>query len=167
MDRYATSTSTKDHRKTTSPRFGCGYRGRLKLLHRSLGVDEQEKYQRYIFVGYRRVSYNDDLSDNLEKNILTMLLVQSGEKNILTNSSSTSSTMTCHTRGLTAAHSRKLLATLGDSTSTRPWVRKLILKTCNFIDISNATIPTTLGVSTPTRLPLHHRLRPRRRCRIQ
>jgi hypothetical protein len=29
-------------------------------------------------------------------------------------------------------------------------VRKIILKTCDFIDISNATIPTTLGGSTTT-----------------
>jgi hypothetical protein len=29
-------------------------------------------------------------------------------------------------------------------------VWKLILKTCDFIDISNATIPTTLGGSTTT-----------------
>jgi hypothetical protein len=32
-------------------------------------------------------------------------------------------------------------------------VRKITLKTCDFIDISNATIPTMLGGSTTTRLP--------------
>jgi hypothetical protein len=45
-------------------------------------------------------------------------------------------------------HSRKLSATLGGSTSTRPGVRKLILKTYDFVDIRNATIPTALGGST-------------------
>jgi hypothetical protein len=39
---------------------------------------------------------------------------------------------------------------LGGSTSTRPGVQKIILKTCNFIDISNTTIPTALGGSTTT-----------------
>jgi hypothetical protein len=33
-------------------------------------------------------------------------------------------------------------------------VRKLTLKTCNFVDISNMTIPTTLGDSTPTSPPI-------------
>jgi hypothetical protein len=33
-------------------------------------------------------------------------------------------------------------------------VRKLIIKTYNFIDISNATIPTTLGGSTATSPPI-------------
>jgi hypothetical protein len=33
-------------------------------------------------------------------------------------------------------------------------VRKLTLKTCGFIDISNATIPTTLGGSTTTSPPI-------------
>jgi hypothetical protein len=33
-------------------------------------------------------------------------------------------------------------------------VRKLILKTCDFVDISNATIPTTLGGSTTTSPPI-------------
>jgi hypothetical protein len=33
-------------------------------------------------------------------------------------------------------------------------VRKLILKICDFIDISNATIPTTLGGSTITSPPI-------------
>jgi hypothetical protein len=39
---------------------------------------------------------------------------------------------------------------LGGSTSTRPGVRKIIFKTCDFVDISNATIPTALGGSTAT-----------------
>jgi hypothetical protein len=33
-------------------------------------------------------------------------------------------------------------------------VRKLILKAYNFVDISNATIPTTLGGSTTTSPPI-------------
>jgi hypothetical protein len=33
-------------------------------------------------------------------------------------------------------------------------VRKLILKTYDFVDISNATIPTTLGGSTTTSPPI-------------
>jgi hypothetical protein len=33
-------------------------------------------------------------------------------------------------------------------------VRKLILKTYDFVDISNAAIPTTLGGSTTTPLPI-------------
>jgi hypothetical protein len=40
------------------------------------------------------------------------------------------------------------LATPGGSTSTCPGVRKLILKTYDFVDIRNATIPTALGGST-------------------
>jgi hypothetical protein len=77
------------------------------------------------------------------------------EENILTTlSSSTSSTSASHARGLVIAHSRKLLATLGGSTSTRPGVRKITLKTCEFIDISNATIPTTFGGSTTTSPPI-------------
>jgi hypothetical protein len=50
--------------------------------------------------------------------------------------------------------SRKLLATLGGSTSTRPRVRKITLKTCDFIDINNATISMTLGGSTTTSPPI-------------
>jgi hypothetical protein len=64
------------------------------------------------------------------------------------------SAVPCHARGLVVAHSRKLSATLGGSTSTRPGVRKITLKTCDFIDISNATIPTTLGGSTTTSPPI-------------
>jgi hypothetical protein len=33
-------------------------------------------------------------------------------------------------------------------------VQKLKLKTCNFIDVSNATIPTMLGGSTTTSPPI-------------
>jgi hypothetical protein len=49
---------------------------------------------------------------------------------------------------------RKLSATLGGSTSTRPGVRKITLKTCNFVDISNTAIPTALGGSTTTSPPI-------------
>jgi hypothetical protein len=81
------------------------------------------------------------------------------KKNISITSSSTSSTTSvstaaCYARGLTIAHSRKLSATLGGSTSTRPGVRRITLKTCDFIDISNTTIPTTLGGSTTTLPPI-------------
>jgi hypothetical protein len=41
----------------------------------------------------------------------------------------------------------------GGSTSTRPGVRKLTLKACDFVDISNAMIPTALGGSTTTSPP--------------
>jgi hypothetical protein len=59
-----------------------------------------------------------------------------------------------HARGLAVAHSRKLSATLGGSTSTRPGVSKIILKTCDFINISNTAIPTTLGGSTTASPPI-------------
>jgi hypothetical protein len=42
----------------------------------------------------------------------------------------------CYARELVAAHSRKLSATLRGSTSTRPGVRKIILKVYDFVDIS-------------------------------
>jgi hypothetical protein len=73
------------------------------------------------------------------------------EKNTSTTSASTAA---CHAWGLVIAHSRKLSATLGGSTSTRPGVRKLILKTYDFVDISNAMIPTALGGSTTTSPPI-------------
>jgi hypothetical protein len=88
----------------------------------------------------------EDRADNLEKNTSTTSL----------STSSTTSALTAahHVRGLVVAYSCKLSATLGGSTSTRPWVRKLILKTYDFIDISNATIPTALGGSTRTSPPI-------------
>jgi hypothetical protein len=76
------------------------------------------------------------------------------ENNILTTSSSTSSIAARCARGLDAVHSRKLSAILGGSTSTRPGVRKFTFKTCDFIDISNATIPIALGGSTTTSPPI-------------
>jgi hypothetical protein len=45
------------------------------------------------------------------------------------------SAVPCYARGLAVAHSRKLSATVGGSISTRPGVRKITLKTCDFIDI--------------------------------
>jgi hypothetical protein len=60
------------------------------------------------------------------------------------------SAVPCYARELAVTHSRKLSATLGGSTLTRPGVQKIILKTCDFIDISHATIPMTLGGSTTT-----------------
>jgi hypothetical protein len=55
-----------------------------------------------------------------------------------------------HDWGLAVVHLRKLSATLGGSTSTRPGVRKITLKTCDFDDISTTAIPTALGGSTTT-----------------
>jgi hypothetical protein len=51
-------------------------------------------------------------------------------------------------------HPRKLSATLGGSTSTRPGVQKIMLKNCDFVDIRNVTIPTALGGSTTTSPPI-------------
>jgi hypothetical protein len=80
------------------------------------------------------------------------------EKNTSTTSSSTSSTAAStaayYARGLIVAHSHKLSTTLGGSTSTRPGVRKITLKTCDFVDIGNATITTALGGSTTTLPPI-------------
>jgi hypothetical protein len=81
------------------------------------------------------------------------------EENSLTISSLISSTISastaaCHARGLVIVHSRKLSVTLGGSTSTRPWVRKLIVKTCDFVDINKTAIPATLGGSTTTSPPI-------------
>jgi hypothetical protein len=65
--------------------------------------------------------YSPNCSDNSEKN--TSITSPS-------TSSTAASTAACYARGLiAAAHSRKLSATLGGSTSTRPGVRKLTLKT--------------------------------------
>jgi hypothetical protein len=64
------------------------------------------------------------------------------------------SVVPCYARGLAVVHSRKLSATLGGSTSTRPGVRKFTLKICDFVDISNTTIPATLGGSTTTSPPI-------------
>jgi hypothetical protein len=64
------------------------------------------------------------------------------------------SAVPCNARGLAVACSRKLSKTLGGSTSTRPRVRKITLKTCDFVDISNATILTALGGSTTTSPPI-------------
>jgi hypothetical protein len=98
--------------------------------------------------GEKYFDYNDVSSDYSDKS----------EKNTSTTSSSTSSTAAstadCHARGLAAAHSRKPSATLGGSTSTRPGVQKITLKTCDSVDISNATIPTALEGSTTTSPPI-------------
>jgi hypothetical protein len=96
-------------------------------------------------LGEKYFNYSPYCSDNSETNISTTLS---------STSSTTASTAACHARGLIAVHSRKLSATLGGSTSTRPGVRKLTLKTCDFVDISNAAIPTTLGGSTTTSPPI-------------
>jgi hypothetical protein len=57
-------------------------------------------------------------------------------------------------RALIVVHSRKLSATLGGSTSTRPGIQKITIKTCDFVDISNTTIPAALGGSTTTSPPI-------------
>jgi hypothetical protein len=74
-------------------------------------------------------------SDNSKKNILTTLSS--------TSSTTSSSTAACYAWGLAAVHSRKLSTTLEGSTSTHLWVRKLILKTCDFVDMSNKTNPNS------------------------
>jgi hypothetical protein len=94
-------------------------------------------------------------ADNLEKNILTTRqLLGQLEENTSTTSASSASTATCNAQGLAVARLRKLSTTLGVSTLTRPGVRKLTLKTRDFIDINNATIPTALGGSTTTLPPI-------------
>jgi hypothetical protein len=85
---------------------------------------------------------------------ITRLFGQPEGKNISATSSSISTTVACYARGLAVTHSRKLSATLGGSTSTRPGVRKITLKTYDFIDISNTMIPTTLRGSTTTLPPI-------------
>jgi hypothetical protein len=90
-------------------------------------------------------NYSPSYSDNPEKNISTTSSLIS---------STAASTATCHARRLTAAHSHKLSATLGGSTSTRPRVRKITIKTYDFIGISNTTIPIVLRGSTTTSPPI-------------
>jgi hypothetical protein len=69
------------------------------------------------------------------------------KKNILTTSSSTSSTAestaTCHARGLSSSCT-------GANYRQRSGTRHQLAPECDFVDISNATIPTTLGGSTTT-----------------
>jgi hypothetical protein len=89
--------------------------------------------------------YSPSCADNLEKNTSTTSL---------STSSTVASTTACYARGFAAAHSRKLLATLGGSTSTRPGVWKLTLKTYDLVDIGNATMPIALGGSTTTSPPI-------------
>jgi hypothetical protein len=102
------------------------------------------------------VSYTVQINQGKEKK--SACCSDNSKKNISTTSSSISSiatsTATCYARGLAIAYSRKLSATLGGSTSTRPGVRKITLKTCDFVDITNRAIPTTLGGSTTTSPPI-------------
>jgi hypothetical protein len=109
------------------------YIGELRELPGQL----EEKY-----FDYNGVSL--DCPDNLEKNISTT--------SCSISSTTSASTADCHARGLDAAHSRKLSATLGGSTSTHPGVRKITLKICDFVDINNATIPTAFGARQQLRL---------------
>jgi hypothetical protein len=90
----------------------------------------------------------------------------------------TESTAACYVQGLTIAHSRKLSAMLGGSTSTRPGVRKITFKTYDFVDISsddpnsarrldsNFASDRDCDSTTTTRLR-HRRLRPHRPCRTR
>jgi hypothetical protein len=94
----------------------------------------------------KKIDYSSDCSDNSEKNTLTA--------SSSVSSTTSASTAAYHARGLAVAHSRKLSAMLGGSTSTRPRVRKFTLKICDFVDISNTTIPATLGGSTTTSPPI-------------
>jgi hypothetical protein len=86
--------------------------------------------------------------------IIRLLCSDNSKKKTSTTSSSTSSTTAstaaCYARGLTTAHSRKLSTTFGGSTSTRPRVRKITIKTYDFVGTGNAMIPTALGGSTTT-----------------
>jgi hypothetical protein len=93
-----------------------------------------------------------DSESNTTTNCETV--TDNSEKNISTTSTSTSVTAASHARGLDAAYSRKLSAMLGGSTSTHLGVQKITLKTCNFVDISNTPITTTLGDSTTTLPPI-------------
>jgi hypothetical protein len=96
-----------------------------------------------------------ELRGKLGENIsTTRRLLGQLEENTSTTSASSASTATCNAQGLAVVRLRKLSATLGGSTSTRPGVRKLTLKTCDFININNATIPTALGGSTTTSPPI-------------
>jgi hypothetical protein len=105
-----------------------------------------EDYSRYQINRQLSASASyEDYADNSKKNISTTSP---------STSSTAASTAAYHARGLAVAHSRKLLATLGGSTSTRPGVRKLTLKTYNFNDISNTIIPTTFGGLTTTSPPI-------------
>jgi hypothetical protein len=97
------------------------------------------------------------LCGQLGEKIFRLLIELLGqlEKNISTTSSTTfASTTACHARGLVVAHSRKLSATLRGSTSTRPGVQKITIKTCDFVGTDNTTIPTALGGSTTTLPPI-------------
>jgi hypothetical protein len=136
-----------------------------KQVHPQRKINQVEEfviltYTRYIDCESAK-DYTGELSgcsNNSKKNIPTTLVGQFEGKNILTTSFSTSSTAAstaaCHARGLVITHSHKLSATLGGSTSTHPGVRKLTLNTYDFIDISNATIPTALGGSITTSPPI-------------
>jgi hypothetical protein len=55
------------------------------------------------------------------------------------------------------ARRRALMQTIGNARGldiNSPGVRKITLKTCDFVNINNATIPTTLGGSTTTSPPI-------------
>jgi hypothetical protein len=107
------------------------------------------------FVGKRqRISYSGeslDCIDNLEKNISTTRRAnRTTRRKIFWLLRLQHHRLRLATLGGLPSRTRALSATLGGSTSTCPWVRNLILKTCDFVDISNATIPTALGGSTTT-----------------
>jgi hypothetical protein len=132
----------------------------------------------YVFFGKRQqVDYSDELpdcSDTLEKNISTTSSSASSTAACHARGLVVAQNIG-HTRGLdinsplsVEAHTqdlrhryqqhsqttRRSQQTLGGSTSTRPGVRIIILKTCDFVDISNTAIPTALGGSTTTSPPI-------------
>jgi hypothetical protein len=94
-----------------------------------------------------QVSYSSDLPHS------TQTTPDNSKKN-----SSTTSSLQRQLRLVTlGARHRALTQTIDNArglTSTRLGVRKLIFKTCDFVDISNAMIPTALGGSTTTSPPI-------------
>jgi hypothetical protein len=87
--------------------------------------------QQYVLMNYQLCS------DNPEKNTFDHLVFNSVNNGLIRS----------------GARHRALTQTVGNtrgSTSTRPEVRKITFKICDFIDISNAVIPTAFGGSTTT-----------------
>jgi hypothetical protein len=105
-----------------------------------------------------------DWKNWLQSSSVTILrgttLFRQPEENILITwlltSSTTASTVACQVWGLIDVHSCKLSATLGGSTSTRPGVRKIVLKSqdLQFCWHQQHGDPTVLGGSTKTLSPI-------------
>jgi hypothetical protein len=105
---------------------------------------------------YTKSNNKRRLLRQLEKKILRLpcIFVYVDYPASTTSASTISPIVACHAWGLVVAHLCKLSATLGGSTSSCPGVRKITVKTCDFIDISNTAIPTALGGSTTTSPPI-------------